>query len=237
MQELIYQLDSYIREFSAKVVKRFDEGVILDRTAFHPRSGGVANDLGVIIKGVSRYEVVDVVFSDDGVLHVIKGGTSGIEVGDVVSGVIDWDRRYRLMRLHTAAHVLAAIFFRDYNALITGGNVFPEYAYDDYSLEVFDRGIFEDVIMKANEVIRSDAEVKIYWLDRDEALKIPGVVKLASKMPPDVSKLRIVEIPGIDIQADGGPHVKRLSEVGEIVLINLENKGRKRKRLYYSVRP
>ncbi|MEM0453804.1 MAG: alanyl-tRNA editing protein AlaXM [Sulfolobales archaeon] len=237
MQELIYQLDSYIREFSAKVVKRFDEGVILDRTAFHPRSGGVANDLGVIIKGVSRYEVVDVVFSDDGVLHVIKGGTSGIEVGDVVSGVIDWDRRYRLMRLHTAAHVLAAIFFRDYNALITGGNVSPEYAYDDYSLEVFDRGIFEDVIMKANEVIRSDAEVKIYWLDRDEALKIPGVVKLASKMPPDVSKLRIVEIPGIDIQADGGPHVKRLSEVGEIVLINLENKGRKRKRLYYSVRP
>ncbi|MCX8186673.1 MAG: alanyl-tRNA editing protein AlaXM [Sulfolobales archaeon] len=237
MSELIYLEDSYVKEFSASVAELLNEGVVLNRTAFHPRSGGVANDLGAIFKDGVKYEVVDVVFNDGKVLHVIKGGTSGLGVGDVVVGVIDWGRRYRLMRLHTAAHILAAIFYRDYNALITGGNVYPEYAYDDYSLDVFDRSVFEDVVRKANDVVKSDVEVKIYWLDRDEALRIPGVVKLASKMPPDVSRLRIVEIPGIDVQADGGPHVRRLSEVGEIVLTNIENKGKKRKRLYYSVRP
>ncbi|MEM4499715.1 MAG: alanyl-tRNA editing protein AlaXM [Sulfolobales archaeon] len=237
MGELIYQFDSYVKEFNAKVVKTVGEGVVLDRTAFHPRSGGVANDLGVLMKAGSTYEVIDVVFSDYGVLHVIKGGASELMEGDIVKGIIDWGRRYRLMRLHTAAHIISAIFYRDYNALITGGNILPEYAYDDYSLEVFDRAIFDDVVRKANEVVRSGVDVKIYWLSREEALKIPGVVKLASKMPPNVDSLRIVEIVGIDVQADGGPHVRNVSEIGEIVLINAENKGRKRKRLYYTVRP
>jgi misacylated tRNA(Ala) deacylase len=141
------------------------------------------------------------------------------------------------MRLHTAAHIIAAIFYRDYKALITGGNIYPDYAYDDYSLETFDKSVFEDVIRKANEVVKSGVEVRIYWLDREEALKIPGIVKLASRMPPQVSRLRIVEIPGIDIQADGGPHVKNVSEVGEVVMVKVENKGRMRKRLYYTVRP
>ncbi len=237
MTELIYQFDSYVKEFDAVVVGVLNDGVLLNRTAFHPRSGGVANDLGVLVKGGSSYEVVDVVFSGDKVLHVVKGGVSGLGEGDVVKGVIDWNRRYRLMRLHTAAHIISAIFYREYGALITGGNILPEYAYEDYSLESFDRGVFEDVIRKANEVVSSGTEVKIYWLDRDEALKIPGVVKLASKMPPDVRKLRIVEIVGVDVQADGGPHVGNVSEIGEISLINVENKGRMRKRLYYTVRP
>jgi misacylated tRNA(Ala) deacylase len=237
LQELIYQFDSYVREFKAKVVKVLDDGLVLDRTAFHPRSGGVANDVGFIVKDGSRYEVVDVLFRDDDVVHMVKGGTSGINVGDEVLGVIDWGRRYRLMRLHTAAHIIAAIFYRDYKALITGGNVYPDYAYDDYSLETFDKSVFEDVIRKANEVVKSGVEVRIYWLDREEALKIPGIVKLASRMPPQVSRLRIVEIPGIDIQADGGPHVKNVSEVGEVVMVKVENKGRMRKRLYYTVRP
>lgn len=237
MTELIYQLDSYVREFNAKVIKVLENGVILNQTAFHPRSGGVANDLGYIIKGDMKYEVIDVVFNDDEVLHIIKGGITGLSVGDEVIGIIDWDRRYRLMRLHTAAHIISAIFYRDYNALITGGNITPEYAYDDYSLEVFDRKVFEDVVRKANEVIKSGVEVRIYWLSRDEAFKIPGIVKLASKMPPNVEKLRIVEIPGIDVQADGGPHVRNVSEIGEIVFMKAENKGKMRKRLYYTVRP
>jgi len=237
LQELIYQFDSYVREFKAKVVKVLDDGLVLDRTAFHPRSGGVANDVGFIVKDGIRYEVVDVLFRDDDVVHMVKGGMSGINVGDEVLGVIDWGRRYRLMRLHTAAHIIAAIFYRDYNALITGGNIYPDYAYDDYSLETFDKSVFEDVIRKANEVVKSGVEVRIYWLGREEALKIPGIVKLASRMPPQVSRLRIVEIPGIDIQADGGPHVKNVSEVGEVVMVKVENKGRMRKRLYYTVRP
>jgi len=121
--------------------------------------------------------------------------------------------------------------------LITGGNIRPEYAYDDYSLEKFDKRIFEDAVAKANEVVRRGIEVKVYWLKREEALRIPGIVKLASRAPPNAEFLRIVEIPGIDIQADGGPHVRNTSEIGEIVFLRAENRGRKRKRLYYTVRP
>ena len=154
-----------------------------------------------------------------------------------MKGIIDWERRYRLMRLHTAAHIISAIMYRDYGALITGGHVYPDYARDDFSIEKFDRSIFEDAIAKANEIVKRGLEVRIYWLKREEALKIPGVVKLAERMPPEVKLLRIVEIPGVDIQADGGPHVKNTSEIGEIVLLKLENRGKKKKRVYYTVKP
>jgi misacylated tRNA(Ala) deacylase len=171
------------------------------------------------------------------VVLVVKDSLEDVEIGAIVKGVIDWDRRYRLMRLHTAAHILAAIMYRDYGALITGGNIEPTYAYDDYGLERFDKKIFEDVILKANEVAKQGIEVKIYWLKRDEALKIPGIIKLAERMPPDVDSLRIVEIPGIDVQADGGPHVRNTIEIGEIAMVKAENRGRNRKRLYYTVKP
>jgi misacylated tRNA(Ala) deacylase len=237
--ELLYQFDSYLREFEAEVVDIVSNGIVLNRTAFHPRSGGVANDIGYIYVGDKVLKVVDVYIDKERnvVVHVVEGSLENVKVGSIVRGVIDWDRRYRLMRLHTAAHILSAIMYRDYNALITGGNVEPDYAYDDYSLEVFDRKIFEDVIAKANNVVKQELKVKIYWLKREEALKIPGVVKLAEKMPPEVEVLRIVEIPGVDIQADGGPHVKNTSEIGEIILVKAENKGKKRKRLYYTVKP
>lgn len=237
--ELLYQFDSYLREFEARVVEVLERGLVLDRTAFHPRTGGVANDLGVIFVGGRRLEVVDVYVDREKrvVIHRVEGVLEGVERGSVARGVIDWNRRYRLMRLHTAAHILAAVMYRDYGALITGGSVEPDYAYDDYSLDRFDRRIFEDVVSKANEVVGRGLEVRIYWLKRDEALKIPGVVKLAEKTPPDVEILRIVEIPTVDVQADGGPHVGNTREVGEIVMIKAENRGRNRKRLYYTVKP
>lgn len=237
--ELLYQRDSYVKEFEARVVEVLGNAVILDRTAFHPRSGGVANDTGYLEYGGTRYRVSDVYIDRvrNVVVHVVEGDTLGLEPGLVVRGFIDWDRRYRLLRLHTAAHILAAVMYRDYGALITGGNIRPEYAYDDYSLEKFDKRIFEDAVAKANEVVRRGIEVKIYWLKREEALRIPGIVKLASRAPPNAEFLRIVEIPGVDIQADGGPHVRNTSEIGEIVFLRAENRGRKRKRLYYTVRP
>jgi misacylated tRNA(Ala) deacylase len=237
--ELLYQYDSYLKEFEARVVDVFEKGIVLNRTAFHPRTGGVANDLGFIIVNEKRLEVIDVYIDRDRkvVVHVVKDSLEDVEIGAIVKGVIDWDRRYRLMRLHTAAHILSAIMYRDYGALITGGNIEPTYAYDDYGLERFDKKIFEDVILKANEVAKQGIEVKIYWLKRDEALKIPGIIKLAERMPPDVDSLRIVEIPGIDVQADGGPHVRNTIEIGEIAMVKAENRGRNRKRLYYTVKP
>jgi len=237
--ELIYQKDSYVKEFEATVVRVDGENIVLDRTAFNPRSGGLVNDTGYLIKGNDRYRVINVYFdkTSGDVVHVLETKDHNLNVRDKVRGVIDWNRRYRIMRLHTATHILAAIMYRDYNALITGGNVSPEYAYDDYSLEVFDPEIFKEAIKKANEVAKRNIEVKIYWLKREEALKIPGIVKLASRMPPEVEYLRIVEIPGIDIQADGGPHVKNTSEIGEIVFLKAVNKGKRRKRVYYTVKP
>ncbi|MCC6055400.1 MAG: alanyl-tRNA editing protein [Desulfurococcaceae archaeon] len=240
MTELLYQYDSYLKEFTAKVLDII-EGmyVILDRTAFHPKTGGLESDTGYIIKGDIRYTVVEVLLEkySSRVLHKIQVPIENLKVDDEVIGVINWERRYRIMRLHTASHIIAAIMYTKYNALITGGNITPEYAYDDYSLETFDKKVFEDAIAEANSIVKRGIEVKIYWLNREEAMKIPGIVKLASRMPPSVSRLRIVEIPGIDIQADGGPHVRNTSEIGEIMLIKAENKGKNRKRLYFTVKP
>lgn len=232
----IYRDDSYVREFRAKIVDITDKGVVLDKTAFHPESGGVSSDTGYLVINNKTYRVLKAIHDreSDEVYHVLDS-YEGIARGMDVVGVIDWERRYRLMRLHTAAHIISAIMYRDYGALITGGQVEPDYARDDFSIERFDRQVFEDVIRKANDVVRAGLEVKIYYLRREEALKIPGIVKLAEKMPPGYEVLRIVEIPGIDIQADGGPHVRNTSEIGEIRLIKLENRGRNKKRIYYTV--
>jgi len=236
--ELVYQKDSYLREIYAKVTDVDKNVVYFDKTIFHPRSGGIDHDTGWIIAGDSKWSVVRVVIDKEknDVAHVLDNEPR-LEPGDHVKQVIDWDRRYRLMRLHTAAHIISALMYEKYKVLITGGNISYKYAYDDYSLDVMDKKIFYDVVEEANKIVKKGIEVKIYWLPREEALKIPGIVKLAHKMPPDFKYLRIVEIPGIDIQADGGPHVKNTMEIGEIVILKIVNKGKRRKRLYYTVKP
>ena len=235
---LVYQYDSYIREHEAIVTRCEGNVLFFDSTIFHPRSGGVDHDKGFLLIGGERVDVVEV-FIDKTSGDVAHRVNKPVEVppGTRVKMVLDWDRRYRLMRLHTAAHILSAIMFNEYGALISGGNITPEYAYDDYTIERFDREIFVRAVEKANAVVKQDLEVKVYWLTREEALKIPGVVKLAEKAPPDLQELRIVEIPGVDIQADGGPHVKKTSEIGEIVFLKAENKGKNKKRLYFTVKP
>jgi len=240
LTELVYQKDSYLREVDAVVTRVEGASIFLDRTIFHPRTGGLEHDIGKLVRHSGEVIEVVAVYLDKAtgdVAHEVSPAEHGLEVGEVVRCVLNWERRYRLMRLHTASHILAAIMWRDYNALITGGHVTPEKAYDDYSLETMDKSIFEDAIAKANEVVKKALPVKVYWLPREEALKIPGIVKLASRAPPDVKELRIVEIPGIDIQADGGPHVKNTSEIGEIKLLKVANKGRQRKRVYFTVTP
>lgn len=239
MTELLYQVDSYLREFEAKVVEIRGGAVILDKTAFCPRGGGLDGDTGHILKGGKSYRVVAVRHDREGgaVMHVLEGPLEGLGVGEIVRGVIDWERRYRMMRLHTASHIISAIMYSRYGALVTGGHITPEQAYDDYGIERFDRALFEDVIAEANEIAKRGLEVRVLWMRREEALRIPGVVKLAQRLPPDLPVLRIVEIPGVDVQADGGPHVRNTAEVGEIVLLRAENRGRNRKRVYFTVTP
>jgi len=162
---------------------------------------------------------------------------TAISPGDQVSGIVDWDRRHRLMRMHTAGHLLSALFFTRANCLITGNQIDVDRSRMDFNLESFDRAQIENFVAEANTLISKDAPVKTYFLERGEALRILELVKLAEAAPPDEKNLRIVEIEGIDRQADGGLHVARLREIGAIRLLKLENKGKTNRRLYYDLTP
>jgi Ser-tRNA(Ala) deacylase AlaX len=159
-----------------------------------------------------------------------------LKTGDVVKGVLDWEKRYMVMRMHTAIHALASIFNKRTGALITGNQVNVDKSRLDMSLEKLDRVLIDDVFKETNKELSVGRPVKIYYLPREEALKIPGVIKLAEAAPPDVEKLRIVEIEGLDVQADGGPHVSNTREVGELVLLKIENKGRNNRRVYFTLK-
>ncbi len=230
--ELLYLDDSYLKEFEAVVVHSEGDCVVLDRTAFHPRGGGLISDVGFLEHSAGKSNVVEVFFGED-VIHRVEGSVPA--VGSRVEGVLDWDKRYRLMRMHTALHVLAAIIVEKTKALITGNNISYDSARVDFSLESFDRKIMEECVEEANKNLAKGYHVKTYYMGRDEVLSTPGLVKLASRLPPEIPLLRIVEIGDIDVQADGGPHVKNTSEVGRIVVTKLENKGKNNRRLYFTV--
>lgn len=233
----LYLYNSYKKEFKARIQSVSKNQVILDQTAFHPLTGGVAYDTGYIIKGDNRHKVLRVEINRETkeINHVLDDA-KGLSQGDIVKGALDWERRYQLMRLHTAAHLIASIMYRDYNALVTGGQVEYGKAKLDFNLLKTEREVFADVMAKANKEVHKETALKIYFLDRKEALRLPGIVKLAERTPPQVKELRIVEIPGIDIQADGGPHINNTREIGEISLVKIENKGKNQRRIYFSVK-
>ncbi len=233
----LYLYDSYQRTFEGKIQRTDENEVVLDQTAFHPLTGGVANDIGYLARNGEKFKVLRVEINRETkeIKHLLER-TCSWKIDDRVRGEIDWDRRHRLMRLHTAAHLIAAILYRDYNALITGGQVNVDQAKLDFNLEKTERQTFEDAISKANIEVGKKIQLKVYFLERKEALKMPGIVKLAERMPPEVEELRIVEIPSIDIQADGGPHVNNTEEVGHIDMVRIENKGRTQRRVYFTVK-
>jgi misacylated tRNA(Ala) deacylase len=234
MNNALYMDNSYLKEFEATVESiKDDKYVILDKTAFYPLGGGVSHDIGVILRGNEEFPVVYVGKFDNKISHEVS--KPGLKPGDKVIGIINWERRYKLMKLHTTAHLLASIFHNKANALITGNKIEPEKSRIDFSLEGFDKSIIDDYCNKANELILKNAPVKITYMKRDEALKIPDLVKLANKMPPDVDILRIVEIEGIDKQADGGCHVNELREIGKVVILKVDNKGKCNRRVYFDV--
>lgn len=240
MEHALYMDNCYLKEFEA-VVESVKDGkyIVLDKTAFYPLGGGVSYDTGVLIKnngenGNEEFHVIYVGKFDGKISHEVS--KAGLNAGDKVTGKINWERRYKLMRLHTTAHLLASIFHNKGNVLITGNQIEPDKSRMDFSLENFDRALIDKCFNAAHELVQKDAPVRISYMKREEALKIPDMVKLAGKMPPDVETLRIVEIEGIDRQADGGCHVKSLKEIGSIELIKLENKGKSNRRVYFDVR-
>jgi misacylated tRNA(Ala) deacylase len=232
MTEKLFWKDMYLREFDAKVESVDEVGVRLDRTAFNPRGGGLVSDVGKL----NDLEVTEVVKRDEEVYHILGGGAT-LKPGDAVHGVIDWERRHRVMRMHTTAHILSAVVNRETGALITGNQISPVESRIDFSLEVFDRDKFGGYVKMANDAAGSGAEVRSFFMKREEALRTPGFVKLAGALPPAVEELRIVQIGEIDTQADGGVHVKNTSEIGEIIVDKIENKGKSNRRLYFSLKP
>lgn len=233
MTELLYMRDCYLKEFNATVIAVRDNFVELDKTAFYPLGGGEPNDTGKIISNGNEFIVKNVIKKEGKVLHEID--RKGLNVGEKVHGILDWEKRYKIMRMHTASHLLSAIFNKESGALITGNQLDFEKSRIDFSLENFDREKINEFVEKANQLIKENRDVKIYFLKREEAFKIPGIVKLAGALPPKVEELRIVEIDGIDIQADGGNHVKNLAEIGKIEVVKLENKGKNNRRIYFTL--
>ncbi len=230
MTRKLYWEEPYSREFTAKVIHVDGARVQLDQTLFYPRGGGVSCDTGTI----NDVRVLETTKEGDNILHQVNPGPS-IAVGVSVKGVVDWERRHRLMRMHTAGHLLSAIFFTRASCLITGNQIDTDRSRMDFNMESFDRSQIESFVDEANGLIVKDAQVKTYFLPRGEALKMPEMVKLAEAAPPAENQLRVVEIEGIDRQADGGLHVAQLREIGAIQLLKLENKGKTNRRLYYTL--
>jgi len=234
MEELYFS-DCYLKEFDAVVEDVVDElYVVLDRTAFYPEAGGQPPDTGFLYCVGKGYPVMGVRKADGRVYHEI--GTAGLKVGDAVRGVIDWDRRYLLMRYHTACHILSAIIHSETGAKISGNQLSEDKTRVDFSLEEFDREQLKAYEAKVNDVIDMNIPVSIETMDREEAFKIPAVVKLKDAFPPEVLYIRVITIPGIDRQACGGTHVASTGEIPHIDVFKAENKGKNNRRVYFRFR-
>jgi misacylated tRNA(Ala) deacylase len=236
MTRALFLEDGYLKECDAVVVSVKDgKFVVLDQTIFYPKGGGQPCDTGKIFGGKEVYNVVYVGKFSGEISHEVD--RLGLKAGDRVRCVLDWDRRYRLMRSHTAAHLFASLLCNGTGALVTGNQLETDKIRFDFSLAQFNPEILEEYVTKTNELLKKDTPVKSYELPREEALKIPGVVKMAEAFPPDIPRLRIVELVNLDKQADGGTHVKNLNEVGQIRLLKTENKGKNNRRIYFTLTP
>ncbi len=234
MTKRLELIDSYLKEFDAIIEDIQDNKIILNQSAFYARGGGQPSDFGEIKTTDNKLvKVISAEKNEDKVLLSVEP-INILKKGDKVKGIIDWTRRYKLMRMHTAIHLLHSVIYDSLKAMITGNEIDVDKTRFDLDYEISKERIIR-YIKKANELIKKGALVKNYLLPKDEALKIPGIVKLGIAFPPDVKELRIVEIENIDIEADGGTHVKNITEIGEIIFLKLDNKGKGRKRIYFTI--
>jgi misacylated tRNA(Ala) deacylase len=232
MTKALYLEDSYLRECNARVASVKDgRYIVLDQTIFYPKGGGQPWDTGKIMKGDGCYRVVYVGKFFGEISHEVD--RVGLKEGDQVHCKLNWERRYKLMRSHTAAHTLAALLCDGTGALITGNQLEEDKIRFDFSLEEYSRDLLGKYIDRTNELLGKDIPVKWYEMTKEEAMKIPNISKMAKASFPDLPKLRIVEIVGVDKQCDGGTHVKNLKEVGKIELLKTENKGKDNRRVYF----
>jgi len=237
--ELLYLSDAYLPEFNAAVAAVDDEkhALALNRTAFFPTGGGQPHDIGDVVFGGTGAAVVDVIKDKDGVVwHVLAADTPLPEVGQEVLGVLDWQRRHLIMRLHTAQHILNGIIWRDHGAHVTGAQITPPEGRLDFELPAMSQEFARSIEAAVNQVVQENLSVRVLWLPRSEADRDPSLIRLkANLIPRSIDPLRVIDIVGLDRQADGGTHVAATGEVGSVRVVKTESKGRANKRVRIAV--
>lgn len=232
MTDEICKTNAYARAADAVVVEARPEGLVLDRTVFYARGGGQPGDTGELVWPDGGVRVADTVRAGGEAIHVLEEGAVAPPAGTEVRCELDWDRRYLLMRTHTALHVLSGLVWTRYGAKVTGGNMEPGEARMDFELETITADFGREVEAALNEALASDRPVRVRFLPRAEALADPDLVRTkVNLIPESVDPIRIIDIEGIDRQADGGTHVASTGEVGSVRVVKTENKGKAFKRM------
>lgn len=227
MTDQIYSTDAYARTMAATVVRTdVDDGrVLLDRTVFYPGGGGQPHDTGTLSIGDDRLAVVRVTADADGVWHWLANGLAG--AGTDVSGAIDWERRYRLMRTHTALHALCGVIWRRFGSPVTGGNMQPGEGRLDFDIPGWTADDLPAVESDLNDELERRRQVEVSFLPRGAADEDPSLIRTkVNLLPASIDEVRVIDIVGLDRQADGGTHVAETGEVGRITIPKAESKGR-----------
>jgi misacylated tRNA(Ala) deacylase len=231
MSRLLYLTDAYLRSFEARVTGHVEGGVVLDRTAFYPGGGGQPSDVGSLTAGEQTWLVNKVKRVQGQPVHSIAGDLPS--VGTTITGHLDWERRYQLMRTHTALHILCGVVWRDYQASVTGGNMDPLKGRMDFEFETMRQELVAEIEVAVNREVVAARPVEVQILPREEAFQIPDLIRTKiNLLPAGIKEVRTVELVGLDLQADGGTHVANTREVGQIHITDHKSKGRINKRIY-----
>ena len=232
MTDEIFSRDAYATTAEAIVTEVRDDGVVLDRTVFYARGGGQPGDTGKLRWDGGEALVADTVKASGEVVHVLEEGAIPPAVGIVVTAEIDWARRHTLMRTHTALHALSGIVFTDYGARVTGGNMEPGVARMDFELDGITQEFGREVEQKLNAALQEDHPVHVSFVPRAEAFADPDLIRTkVNLIPESVDPIRVIDIEGLDKQADGGTHVRSTAEVGHVRVVKTESKGKANKRM------
>ena len=235
MTQRLYHMDSYQQRFSAKVNAQDldNHGIVLDQTLFFPGGGGQPCDKGKIIISGTELEIEKVKTINRQLVHLLSKSNQLPPINSEIEGEINWDYRYQLMRTHTAMHILCGVVFRDYRASVTGGNMSPLQGRMDFEFATLQKDLVILIENAVNLEISNSLNVTWRSIPREEAFQIPDLIRTKINLLPDhINEVRVVEIEGLDLQADGGTHVKNTSEVGVIKISDYKSKGRENKRIY-----
>ncbi|MBE0409957.1 MAG: alanyl-tRNA editing protein [Anaerolineales bacterium] len=240
MTHLLYQTDSYLQTFNATVIDLDNDnhGVILDQTAFYPGGGGQPADQGSLSATNILYPVSRARNIDGRIVHQINRDIPLPKKGEVLAGQINWERRYSLMRTHTAMHILCGVIFRDYGASVTGGDMEPLKGRMDFEFETMHKELVQEIEFAINQEVAKAHPVKVAILPRNQALQIPDLIRTKiNLLPKGITEVRVIDIVGLDLQADGGTHVHNTKEVGHIRVVDYKSKGKINKRIYLELDP